>query len=35
MCNVLLTNEQHIGPPLLGSLHQKVLGFLPSPKVEM
>ena len=31
---VLLTNEQNIGPPLPGSLHQKVLGFLPSPEVE-
>ena len=32
---VLLTNEQYIGPPLPGNLHQKVLGFLPSLKVEL
>ena len=32
---VLLTNEQHIGPPLPGSLNKKVLGFLSSPEVEL
>ena len=32
---VLLTNEQHFGPLLPGSLHQKVLGFLPSSEVEL
>ena len=32
---VLLTNEQHIGTPLPGSLHQEVLGIPPPSEVEL
>ena len=31
----VLTNEQHIGPPLPGSLYQKFLGLIPSPEVDL
>ena len=32
---LLLTNEQYIGPPLPGSLHQEGLGILPPSEVEL
>ena len=31
----MLTNEQHIGSPLPGSLHQEVLGIPPPSEVEL